>query len=1430
MRNLSLLAFTCRNKANTIVNDICVNKHSSELWIATDKGVISENHAGDYNSYLKDKCFSKIAFVNHGYICLQSGNSLILVQLPDQVVCVREFDEIIQDCVFSPDLTLGVVLTGNLPSPVGNFLGTNFVHLVSSEIEVMNHINLTSLSNEKTSFVNVGWGKEETQFKGSKRRNVNADENTPQSTSADIFPGEITWREDSKYFAIAWTDTSGSQVQRRIHIFDKNGDLNSVGFETNGIETGLCWRPRVQLIAVSKRLAGRLLKIIFLELNGLPHGEIDLLTAPECDKFRVGKITFDSVEHIMAVLFLPIDSAPLPFVRLYTTSNYHWSIKGDISPLPIPLPSSPVGHVSFSFGGAIGEVSTCTLHTAVSLGSAGSYLASWSLVSAIDRSAWNSDATSADPAIVAVIDGQSIGFTAFAHTSIPPPMYGSTLRFPFTVSAVSISPPRASGDALSILVQPSDTASNRAPWFLTLTTEWKKNQLLKSGDEVLNQQRGMAANNCTPSATEFWVLRDEALVCADEIASAIFHGQLLHTIWISSEKLCFVSQDGRHLGMLSKVTTNDSVVFEVRRLASLSAANTPIINGLVLGHNEEIAVQTSDGAIRFDNLKALEEAAKSGINTNFDFPESNAIKLPFICNQLCALTFKCQEETSRRSHYLAGLQSSSHRFCLVPWSSTVGVESEYIMRSCSSIALHSDFLLVTSLENRLFTLPLTLGIVEFNSLLVSVKKRLSGSFGGEGSGVGANAVPRALESGARLVTTIARGSKTVLQMPRGNIEDIHPRALVFNQLAPIFDSLHHAQAIETMRRHRINFNLLYDYNPRKFLSNISNFVHQLSSPEHITLLVSDLNEEDITKTEYNGFFGAKQLSPENVLANSASKIRDNLPRPSLIEPQTATKVNLVCEALLKAMLPDTKKFILPILTCYVKKRPQEVEKGLAILKSFRDQGDIDIWERGLRHLQYYLSSVRLFHLALGTYDLELAESLAERTQLDPKEYQPYLAQLRAICSQSVPPNGDADSNLAYQHARIDLLLQRYSSALLGFRSAGKEHWKEFCDVVEKRKLFSEALDLLRPGTPEFSEISSHWADSLVASQQLAAAGEVHLRAGHFDSAARLFLATNLVRLWRLTADRAIAAGSENTLEERKENDASKETLSLETIRSQAQKLIGSLRSLGRFDEAVALYTDYLDDYENAACAAAEGGLWLEAHRLAEHAGDKEEVTVKLKHIALKAHSDFLARLTTDSVEFHKAFDRLIEVRAELRERALNGTTGFGEEIFDDTESELFSDTGSVVSGFSTGSLESSFSKASGRSRKNRRKHERKKWTTKPGSKYEEVALIQALHITITSCQRLCENVRDLVEELWRCGHSDEAIKLARQANTLLLTQRASLNIIWCSEITGVQAPGAIGDEDDILKPTRRYPFHGENLVSPSVSLRLKLRIANNWKV
>lgn len=97
-------------------------------------------------------------------------------------------------------------------------------------------------------------------------------------------------------------------------------------------------RPKVQLIAISKRRAGSCLQMAFYELNGLQHGEAHLLPAPDCDRFRIGKTAFDMAEHIMAVLFLPLDpvnNTDLPFGRTFITlpfnrpfileSVYRWS-------------------------------------------------------------------------------------------------------------------------------------------------------------------------------------------------------------------------------------------------------------------------------------------------------------------------------------------------------------------------------------------------------------------------------------------------------------------------------------------------------------------------------------------------------------------------------------------------------------------------------------------------------------------------------------------------------------------------------------------------------------------------------------------------------------------------------------------------------------------------------------------------------------------------------------------------------------------------------------------------------------------------------------------------------------------------------------------------------------------------------------------------
>lgn len=80
----------------------------------------------------------------------------------------------------------------------------------------------------------------------------------------------------------------------------------------------------------------------------------------------------------------------------------------------------------------------------------------------------------------------------------------------------------------------------------------------------------------------------------------------------------------------------------------------------------------------------------------------------------------------------------------------------------------------------------------------------------------------------------------VLQMPRGNLETIYPRALV---LAAIRRSVEHEQYIDAFlacRNQRVDMNILHDHDPERFLANVEMIITQIKRIEHIDLLLSQL--------------------------------------------------------------------------------------------------------------------------------------------------------------------------------------------------------------------------------------------------------------------------------------------------------------------------------------------------------------------------------------------------------------------------------------------------------------------------------------------------------------------------------------------------------------------------------------------------------------
>ena len=80
----------------------------------------------------------------------------------------------------------------------------------------------------------------------------------------------------------------------------------------------------------------------------------------------------------------------------------------------------------------------------------------------------------------------------------------------------------------------------------------------------------------------------------------------------------------------------------------------------------------------------------------------------------------------------------------------------------------------------------------------------------------------------------------VLQMPRGNLETIYPRALVVAAVRRSIESNRYDEAFMTCRNQRVDMNILHDHDPDRFTANIPMIVDQIKRVEHLDLLLSQL--------------------------------------------------------------------------------------------------------------------------------------------------------------------------------------------------------------------------------------------------------------------------------------------------------------------------------------------------------------------------------------------------------------------------------------------------------------------------------------------------------------------------------------------------------------------------------------------------------------
>jgi hypothetical protein len=256
-----------------------------------------------------------------GYILILKNGTVLSIVNEDCIECVPEGYSPLLAAVLSPD---GDILA--LSDADGSL---RLLECSSwSEIRRWNLSGDPDLQKKPVS-VAVGWGSEETQFKGTgaaqaRRQGKLQSENVPRTHHVtDDETVNISWRGDGDLLAVSHLTSSGERILR---VFDRDGNhLHSSNPGT--LERCLAWQPSGSCIASTLHAQDRL-KIVFFEKNCLPWHNFDLLRCKSEGAF-VKTLEWSPSSDVLALVLSTPDAGDS--VQLWTRTNYHWDLKFSIN-------------------------------------------------------------------------------------------------------------------------------------------------------------------------------------------------------------------------------------------------------------------------------------------------------------------------------------------------------------------------------------------------------------------------------------------------------------------------------------------------------------------------------------------------------------------------------------------------------------------------------------------------------------------------------------------------------------------------------------------------------------------------------------------------------------------------------------------------------------------------------------------------------------------------------------------------------------------------------------------------------------------------------------------------------------------------------------------------------------------------------------------
>ena len=915
---------------------------------------------------------------------------------------------------------------------------------------------------------------------------------------------------------------------------------------------------------------------------------------------------------------------------------------------------------------------------------------------------WECDVTSElsseNQCLITVIDGKSLLCTPMRRLVPPPPMAASTCFLTSPANQIIYSSEKGSHD---FLVKYS---SNEIAWFSTPELPELIPAIRKRGQKGLVGVGEVPIFDTPPCFNIAFKSNDINL------------SDLTQITWIDSQSLlAFDFQIDR----VSEKQVDSLVELEldvgegiIKLRNRIPLPHLPIR----LYHNKT----TNLILIALNNGKVLKYSKNS---------LSDYFQLPSTCTTIATVTFKANND-EKGEEVLVALNTKLNRLY---------VKGFECSRECNSIGIHERFLIFSTFNHTLRFIDLCNSFSE--DILETSLSHLH------------DTTQREVERGARIVYVIPFDSKLILQMPRGNLEIIYPRALMLAYCRQLLTQHKYGEAFSQMIRHRIDLNLLYDHNPDDFIDHVKDFVYQIETQNYLNLFLSSIIESDVTKT----LFASREQHKKAAL----------LPTYLLTQDHSG-KINRICTSI-RNVLTESKeleeKYLLTILTSYVQDSPPQLGEALLIIKNLlhkeiSTEGTTTKAESALEYVIFLVDVNKLYNVALSMYDLELAVMVAQKSSKDPKEFLPFLSKLNSM-------------EEYFRKYSIDILLENWLSALENIsQSDNDDDFKKAVELIKSKSLYREAIRLYESkDQTKFFNVLKIFAEWLEEGRNFEEAGQIYCRCKMDKEAFDCYKkANNWKRLFTL---------------------AHSLKFSDEQLKELGYEISTTCYNLSLFRDSALILLEYCGDFEKAIYSFIKGSQWTEAYRLCLKNSREEIIEQRLKPALFETYQSVLGIVQDKKATFTKQVNRLKVVK---RTKILfPHTVQLPNNLANNQQGNVFSDTSSFSSTMSSFSY---VSVSTGGTRR-RKKQKRKRLTGKEGNPHEEEFLVQSLKQLIPSDVDQDE-IKNLIVGLVESNFFKEASTLQEEYSAFHSLVKSSLDIL----LAPLVYLGGEDDEDDISHQKR----------------------------